>query len=312
MIPRCPKCGSDQLMARGSKARPNRYQCTQCTKYFTDTGSPKVLVFDIETLPCIGNFWGTGKEYISYEHILEDWVVLSWSAKALFEPHIISDILTPTECRRRVNSIFNPDAEYHNADYRIVKRMWKLLDEADVVITQNGKKFDVRKLNARFLLYGFPPPHPFHHIDTLEACNAAFSTSSARLGYMMEFLGLARKMDTNFKLWKRCQMGDEKALQEMYQYGLNDTLILEDYYARIRAWIPNHPNFSVYTHKYADLDAGEIVCPVCRNVLPETCFDGYYRTPLGNEYDSFRCGHCGAVGRKSRKNPGTPKVRKAG
>jgi hypothetical protein len=309
-LPQCPKCGSRTSHPRGSHSRPDRYQCDQCNKYFTDKGSPKVLVFDIETLPAIGTFWGTGKQYISYENILEDYVVLSWSAKSLFDSHVLGDILTPEELQRRLATVFVPDHPSHDADYRILKRIWKLLDEADVVITQNGKKFDVKKLNARFIYYGFPPPRPYHHIDTLEACFAVMAPSSAKLGYMTKWLGLPRKMDTDYQLWLDCQRGDPTALKNMYQYGLNDTLILEDYYALIRAWIPNHPNFSVYTNKYVNIT--DTMCPVCRQVIEKKAINGIYRTPLGNEYDSFRCPHCGTIGRKSKKNPGTPFVRRAG
>ncbi len=311
-MPQCPYCSSPRVQSRGSAARPGRYFCRQCHKYFMDQGLPRVMVMDIETLPMIVTAWEIGKQYISPDSILEDYVVLSWSAKALFSPDIKGDILTPEELRRRLDSIFTSNPKPHNADYRIIKRIWQYLDEADVIITQNGKKFDARKLNTRFLYYGFPPPRPYHHIDVYEAARSVFANSSNRLGYITKWLGLSRKMDQNYELWLRCQTGDPAALKEMYEYGLNDTLTLEDYYAYMRAWIPNHPNFSAYTHNYVDLAKGEVACPVCRQVIAPEAISGTYRTPLGNEYDSFRCPHCGSIGRRSKKRPGTPAVRRAG
>jgi len=307
--PHCPKCGSNSVHPRGSANRPGRYQCGQCQQYFTDRGSPNVLVFDIETLPIIGTFWSTGKQYIGIDNIIEDWVVLSWSAKRLFENKIEGDILKVGEIKRRLASVINPNPEPHNADERIVRRMWKLMDEADAVITQNGNKFDIKKLNARFIHYGLPPYRPFHKIDTLEAANAAFGTSSHKLDYMTKFLSLPRKLPTDYALWLGCTYGDGASLQKMYDYSLNDTWILEDYYARIRAWIPKHPNFSAYTHKHVDLDAGEVACPVCRHVITESAISDTYRTPVGNTYDEFRCPHCGTIGRRSKKRPGGPAVR---
>jgi hypothetical protein len=262
------------------------------------------MLFDIETLPIIGNFWDTGKQYLGYQNILEDWVVLSWSAKSLFSSHIEGDILTPEEIARRNSQIFIPEPKTHNADERIVRRIWKYLDEADVVITQNGIKFDVRKLNARFLYYRLPPPRPFHHIDTLKAAQAAFASSSHRLGYMTEWLGLTRKLDTDYELWQRAQIGEPAALQEMYDYGLNDTGILEEYYTTIRSWIPNHPNFSAYTNRYIDLDADEVSCPVCRHAIHASHLKETYRTPLGNQYDAGRCPHCKSYVRRSKKRSG--------
>jgi DNA polymerase III epsilon subunit-like protein len=173
----------------------------------------------------------------------------------------------------------------------------------DVVITQSGKKFDVKKLNTRFIYYGFPPYRPFHHIDTLEAANAAFDASSHSLAYMTKFLGLARKMETNYELWKRCTIGDMSALREMYSYGLNDTFILEEYYVDIRAWIPKHPNFSAYTNRYVEVSKGEHSCPICRTPIAETLFRDKYRTPLGYKYHSTRCGNCGSIVRMSERMP---------
>ena len=309
MKPHCPYCGGNTVHPRGSNVRPNRFQCAECKKYFVDRGSPKVLVFDIETLPIIGTFWDTGKQYIGHDNILEDWVVLSWSAKALFDGKTIGDILTPDEIKRRLETLIQINPDPHNADERIVRRIWKLMDDADVVIHQNGKKFDVRKLNARFVHYGLPPYRPIHQIDTLLAAQSAFGTSSHKLDHMTKFLSLERKRPTDYDLWKRSTYGDPAALKEMYDYGLNDTVILEDYYARIRAWIPNHPNFSAYTHNYVDLQADEVACPVCRHPIHKSLITDTYRTPIGNTYDSFRCPHCGAIGRRSKKRPGTPAVR---
>jgi hypothetical protein len=172
-------------------------------------------------------------------------------------------------------------------------------------ITQNGIKFDEKMLNTRFVHYGMPKPTPFHHIDTLQACYAAFRPTSAKLDYMTQFLGLPRKLPTEYGLWLGCQVGDKESLRKMYEYGLNDTWILEDYYAQIRAWIPKHPNFSAYTSKYVDLDAGENACPICRATLAETSLSGKpYRTPAGYLYKSGRCGNCGAVIRSHQRTGG--------
>lgn len=314
----CPRCLSDKTQKRGRKIYCNeckRFSPTAKSleimfpknkatyrKYFQGVEAPKVLVFDIETLPIIGTFWRTGKQYIGHDNIMEDWIVLSWSAKYLFEPEVFGDILNQGEIQKRLKSLISIDHKPHYADHRIVKRMWELLDKADVVITQNGKKFDAKKLNTRFLYHGLPPPHPYHHIDTLEAANAAFSASSHSLAYMMRFLGLPRKMDTDYSLWLGCQFGDADSLQRMYEYGLNDTWILEEYYTTIRAWIPKHPNFSAYTNRFVDLEKGEQSCPICRAVITESALSGRrYRTPLGYEYNAFRCKTCGSTGRMSQR-----------
>ena len=302
-MPHCSHCGSNDNIRRGSKKRPNRYQCKQCQNYFTDRAAPKVLVFDIETLPAVAYTWGVRKQFLTYDNILADFVVLSWGAKWLFDSEIMSDILTPREARERVDAIFNPKATPPQTDRRTLGKIWKLLDEADVVITQNGVRFDSRKLNTRFMFYGMPPPRPYHHIDTLLAAWSAFGNTSNKLDDMMRFLQMERKEDTNYELWKQCSVGEKKALDTMISYNRNDVQILEDYYARIRAWIPNHPNFSAYTNKYVDLKEGEQSCPVCRGVITDSSYIAHYRSPLGYLYRQFRCQHCGTVGRQTARIP---------
>lgn len=88
---------------------------------------PKVLVFDIETSPLKAyifatRLWNTN---VSEEQVLSEWFMLCWSAKWLFDDKIISDRLTSREAKREDDS-------------RIVKSLWKLLDEADIVIAHNG------------------------------------------------------------------------------------------------------------------------------------------------------------------------------
>jgi RNase H-like protein len=299
---RCPHCGSTKAAPRGSNNRPDRYQCKSCLKHYTERGFPKVLVFDIETLPDIGTFWSTGKQYIGYQNILEDFVILSWTAKWLMDIEDMGDILKPEECRERINQLFVPiDQKTHNADLRILKSIWKLLDKADAVITQNGVRFDVKKLNTRFAYYNMPPPAPFHNIDTLQAAQASFSSSSNRLDYMTQFLKVGRKKETDYELWKRCQVGDKESLSYMLDYNKNDIYILEDYYLRIRPWIPKHPNFSVYTDRYVELGPTDVLCPICRSTITSEDFIRDYRTPVGNSYKQFRCSCCGSIGRRNKK-----------
>ena len=80
---------------------------------------------------------------------------MSWSAKWLYDDKILSDVLTPKEAKER-------------NDKRIIKSVWKLLNEADIVIAHNGDKFDLKKLKARFLSNGFVPPMPYKTVDTLK------------------------------------------------------------------------------------------------------------------------------------------------
>lgn len=91
---------------------------------FNNTKQPRVLLLDVETTPELGLFWRPGRQWISHENILEPFNCLSWAAKWLFGAEMMSDILTPQESKIR-------------NDKRIMKGMWQLLEDADIVVGHN-------------------------------------------------------------------------------------------------------------------------------------------------------------------------------
>src|SRR5690606_6953347 len=61
----------------------------------------KVLVFDIETAPMnVRSFqkWGVN---IGDNMVVDDWFMLSWAAKWLFEPEVFSQVVAPEEALAR-------------------------------------------------------------------------------------------------------------------------------------------------------------------------------------------------------------------
>jgi DNA polymerase III epsilon subunit-like protein len=189
----------------------------------------------------------------------------------------MSDILTPGEAIKQ-------------DDKRIMKSLWNLLNEADIVIGHNAKKFDVRKVNTRFLYHRMNPPLPYQIIDTKIAAKQVFYLPSNSQGYITEFLDLQEKLETDFELWKRCRVGDKKALKEMHEYNQQDIRGLEEMYVTLRPWIPQHPNLAVY------LTTEEAHCPKCASKT--ITLGGLYAT-TANLYRCFRCENCGTIGRTS-------------
>lgn len=72
------------------------------------------------------------------DNIIKDYSVLWWSAKWLFEPEVIGKKVIGKQA-----------IAWEDAD--ILIEMWRLLNEADIIVVQNGKMFDIPKLNTRFL-----------------------------------------------------------------------------------------------------------------------------------------------------------------
>lgn len=239
----------------------------------------KILLFDIETAPMEVYVWGLidkRNRYISPENVIKDWSVLSWAAKWLFEPDIISDVATPEEAENR-------------DDARIIERIWNLFEKADIIVAHNAYKFDVRRLNARFIINDLGPNTPYRVIDTLKEARKVFDFPSYKLDALNERFGLSKKIETNFQLWIRCVTGGKKALKEMQTYNKSDVVALEELYLALRPWIKSHPPMSLY-HDVIDAER----CPTCES--EKLSWNGFYATPAG-KYKSFRCDKCGAIGR---------------
>ena len=239
---------------------------------------PKVLVFDIETSPLQAyvwqhNVWNTS---IPETNVISEWFMLTWSAKWLYDETIMSDKLTGKEALKE-------------DDGRIVKGLWKLLDDADIVISHNGDRFDVPNMNTRFIVNDLPPTSPYQSIDTVRIARRQFGFTHNNLNALARVFGFPAKLETNFELWKRCVAGEDDALQEMEIYNQGDVELLEKVYIKLRPWIKSHPNIALYT-----LSDGT-VCPNCGSNKIKWLPDKYYYTTT-NRYPIFTC-ECGAYGR---------------
>lgn len=259
---------------------------------------PKVLVYDIETAPLLGYVWGLWENNVSLNQVHSDWHVLSWSAKWL------------GDAPNKVMYMDQRNAKNIEDDRTILQGIWNLLDEADIVITQNGKSFDQKKLNARFILNGFQPPSSYKHIDTKLIASRHFKFTSNKLEYMTDklcttFKKIKHDKFPGFELWRECLAGNLKAWKEMEKYNKFDVLALEELYNKLIPW-DNSINFNLYHNSVANQ------CKCGSSILIR---NGYYYTSAG-KYQKHRCKSCGAETR-SKENlfskekraslqPGTP------
>jgi len=244
----------------------------------TNTG-PKVLVYDIETAPMLAYVWGLWDQNVGLSMIKSDWHILSWSAKWLGE--------------KKVMYADQREAKNIEDDSRILAMIWQLLDEADIVITQNGKKFDQKKLNARFILNGFKPTSPYKHIDTLEIAKKHFKFTSNKLEYMTDKLckkhkKLTKRKFSGFSLWSECMKGNKKAWKEMEKYNKLDVTSLEELYNKLIPW-DNSVNFNLYR----DDEVNE-----CKCGCSEFKKKGFAYTQK-SKFQRYICTKCGANSRGS-------------
>ena len=243
---------------------------------------PRILSFDIETAPNLGFVWQLWTEIRSMDMIDKDWYILCWCAKWLDEDEMIRGSLFNNE---------DYDTKPQN-DKIILKKLWKLLDEADIVIAQNGIKFDRKKVNARFIMNGMKPPSPYKMVDTLRVARQHFAFTSNRLADLGKFLKLGTKVQTGgMKLWVDCMLGKQKAWDKMLKYCDRDVVLLEKIYKKLLPYITNHPNIGTY------LDENAKCCPNCGSKNLQKRGTAY--TSVAS-YQRYRCNGCGAWSRGTK------------
>jgi len=240
---------------------------------------PKILILDIETAPVLAYVWRTFKENVSWDQISTDWYILAFAAKWL-DSH---DVLYYDQSRKR----------NIEDDRTLMRKLHRLLDAADVVVAHNGKKFDVRKIKARFILNGFPPPSPFKVVDTMLEARKEFAFTSNRLVALTDSLCPEEKKDEHsefpgFSLWAECLKGNPEAWRAMKAYNMQDVRALEALYLKLRPWIVGHPNVAAY------VDPEHVSCPKCGSTNVER--RGYAFTQT-SKYQRYRCNVCGGWSR---------------
>lgn len=187
--------------------------------------APKILLVDIETAPATAYVWKMFDENISLEQLLTPGRMICWAAKWY-------------------------RGAMHHADERggtkpMLQALHALLSQADAVVTFNGDKFDLPKINGEFLAAGMPPVQPTPSID-LRRTTKQLGYISGKLQFVSGHLGIGQKIDTGgFKLWRDVMNGDPKAWAKMVRYNKQDVVLLERLYRRIRPYIKTHP--SLYT-----------------------------------------------------------------
>lgn len=246
--------------------------------------APKIVTLDIETFPNLVFTWGLFKQMVGVNQIVRNWSIASMCWKWLGEKqtHYIDCEADPTN------------------DSLILDQCWAVLDNADIVIGQNSKHFDIRKLNARFIEAGMKPPSPYKQVDTkVEAAKVAMFTSN-RLEWLAPHLTDVSKDKHNefpgFDLWSECLKGNPRAWAAMRKYNPRDVVATEKLYLKLRPWIVGHPSVVNYDHDHGDIDGKplRVQCPKCGS--HKVTARGYYTTQVG-KYHRYHCKSCGGWSR---------------
>jgi hypothetical protein len=201
---------------------------------------PKILVLDIETRPGIAYFWRPYDENIGYEQIIDAGGMICWAAKFVGDPEI---------------SFYS---EWTHTRGEMVRAIHSLMEEADAVVTYNGDKFDLPKLQGEFILEGLKPTPPIASIDVVKTVRK-FGFVMNRLAFIGPLLRVGEKVKhEGFGLWRSVMDGDAKAQARMQKYNIQDVVLLERLYKKILPFIKNHPRLR-----------GGDACPACTSTKTE-------------------------------------------
>ena len=234
--------------------------------------APRICLLDIETAPNLGHVWGMWEQDVI--DVERDWYMLSFAYKWLGEAKIHVRALPDYKK-------FKTDK---HDDRELVRDLWNVFDEANVIIAHNGDRFDIKKSNARFIVHGLKPPSPFVSVDPLKIARKHFKFDSNRLDDLGRYLGVGRKIaHTGKKLWLGCVEGDERSWRTMRRYNRHDVELLERVYTRLRGWATTHPDLSIYTRSHC--------CPSCQSA--RITQQGVKLTKTGHR-QQYKCLDCGS------------------
>lgn len=239
-----------------------------------------VLFLDIETAPLEAYVWGLWKQNVGLKFIKADFTILSFSMAWL-----------------------NDDKVYHfntggkgvdkvRDDRFLCEVLWHALDKADIVVVQNGKSFDIPKINTRMFGYGMGPYSPIKIVDTKLVAKKHFGFSSNALAYMTDRYCTVKKREhekfPGFELWLAMLRDDPEGWKECRLYNDDDVASMKELYLKMLPWIEGHPNVAAYENHH------DVACPKCgsKHVVKR----GIARTQT-QQYQRYQCADCGGWSR---------------
>lgn len=248
----------------------------------------KVLFLDLEVSASIVAAFNMFKHFSTPDHVIQFPYILTYASNWLHE--------SPDNVECYGLDDFESFETDVTDDKELVERLWKKLDDADIVVIQN-EGFDRGWFTQRCAVHGLPEPSPYRVVCTLKGMKKSMSLPSNSLGYSTKYFDLPHKKLHNegISLWIRCMEGDLEAFDKMKTYNIGDIPTLRELYLRIRAYIPNHPNIALY---FGDNET--MRCSVCGSEHLEL-LEGKAYTNL-SIFDAYRCKDCGTVKRSGVSN----------
>lgn len=214
---------------------------------------PRVLLFDIEATNLSADFG----------FVLA--IAWKWHGEAFVRKLSIVD--SPTFDKDPTN------------DKWLIEQFGKVLEQADVAVFHYGMYFDAPYLQTRALYHGMKPLNIPPMIDTWRICRKRLKLHSNRLASIAALLGVEEKTPLDGPTWVRAMAANKKAIKYVVDHCIQDVVVLDQVYTRIRALGWDTPNMAP--------DGG---CPTCGS--RDLQARGQVKT-LKAQKQRFSCNNCG-------------------
>lgn len=236
---------------------------------------PVIIFYDIETSLMKVRTFTLYPKSIPYYSIDQDWFMISAAWKTLGSKTV------------QATSINDFKRKGPDDDYGVVKTLRDALEKADVIISHNGNKFDLKKLNSRLIYHKLKPLPPIPQIDTLKECKRVATFTSHRLDFLGAVLTGSGKLQTDSDLWKDATDGDRKAVTKMVKYNKEDVRVLEAVYKKLSPYIkiPTHMGAMMGKDRHKS-------CPNCGHEKFISRHDKYSYSATGLRRKQRQCAKC--------------------
>lgn len=255
---------------------------------------PKILYIDIENSRMVVEF----ETYSLYNidnihprHIKHDWYI-TCAAWAWLD--------NKKQKVGKVETVAVNDFPSFKKDFRddrqVVKKLHKVLSQADLIIGHNSDSFDIKKINYKFIKYGLPSIDLPPTVDTLKAARKYTRSSSNKLYYLAKEFGVSMKIDLPSSVMWAADNGCEKSLKKLVHYNKGDIRAGSELYFKMLPYIKNHPHISKITGTHSK---DVLQCQNCGSKKMQS--KGIRATKTGR-YRYYRCKQCGSSTKGEKVN----------
>lgn len=242
------------------------------------SNKPKILFYDMETSPLLAYIWSTGEQYVGHGQLHKD--------------RNMWDIICITYCYNDGKPAKHLDFDYDKQDStEMIRTFDKLIDEADIVIGKNNKRFDDKMLNSIRMFKGLPCNAGWGNrtADLERLMRKYFRLPSQSLDYISHKLGQGGKIKMQMSDWIDIIEKNEngrKAFNKMIKYGKKDIVDTR------AIWNYCEDHFEPIYHMGMAInpDSGEPMCPYCGS---EDLRHKGYRYNKSGTVKRVLCNDCG-------------------